>query len=65
MLTHSFIPHGPRVRYLTNIALSSQDTAQPLLLLGKTDNKNTIQWLTKIRIDVDKNNGEKPLQESG
>lgn len=41
---------------LTDTALSRQDTAQPLLLLGKMDNKNANKCLTKLFPGDDKGN---------
>lgn len=47
----------------TDTALGRQDTAQPLLLLGKTDNKNANTCLTKLLTDVDDKSNEKALCE--
>ena len=49
----------PGVYSLTDTALSRQDTAQPLLLLGKADNKNAIKCLTKLLTDVDDKSNRK------
>ena len=46
---------------LTDTALSRRDTAQPLLLLGKMDNRNAINRLTKLLPGDDKGNQMKAL----
>lgn len=46
---------------MTDTALSRQDTAQPLLLLGKMDNKNANKCLTKLLPDDDQGNRMKAL----
>lgn len=46
---------------LTDTALSRRDTAQPLLLLGKMDNRKASNRLTKLLPGDDKGNQMKAL----
>ena len=51
----------PVFRDLTDTALSRRDTAQPLLLLGKMDNRKASNRLTKLLPGDDKGNQMKAL----
>lgn len=49
---HSDTVTCPVFTHMTDTALSRQETAQPLLLLGKMDNKNANKCLTKLLPDM-------------